>query len=293
MLNTLLSSWGKCAWYNLPRYLNDLSHCSTWFITFKESGMGSSSHATGRNVRGTETQTNKVSCLESHKKGSYKAEVQQMVSQISSKSPEERRPHRIGLRVSYFLRLSLFHPTKEKDGWHEASYCVCLFPDTLQFARHDLRVVYPNKNPCWEHVLMLSDGMWDWKKCRVQPQPWVSGTWNSYTTTAVTSLPETGCLVRKWVFEHDCKCRNSSGRCSSCLKQMVCKGCLIYRSSFPQRSCDLVASVLDGVLGCWFRSAIFFLCGVGRWYTSNSSSWKAFVIRILSRKGSASGNRQV
>lgn len=26
---------------------------------------------------------------------------------------------------------------------------------TLRFARHDVRMVYPNKNPCWEYMLML------------------------------------------------------------------------------------------------------------------------------------------
>lgn len=45
---------------------------------------------------------------------------------------------------------------------------------TLQFVRHDLCAVYPNKNPCWEYMLMLSSGMGDWKKTEfsLNPESW-------------------------------------------------------------------------------------------------------------------------
>lgn len=296
MLNTFLSSWVKCAWYNLPRYINDLSHCSTWFITPKESGVGCSSHAAGRNSRGAETQASSV-LPRITQKGSYKTEVQTLVSQISSKYLEQGRPHRIGLMDSYFLRLSLFHAAKENDGWHEASYCACPFSDTLQFARHDLCVVYPNKNPCWEYMLTLSSGMWDWKKTEfsLSPESWE-------LETAGPQLPLSHCQKQNALWGNKNLNMTAITKTTLLDTAVAWKGWYIKALLFIETLFSLEEMWSDGlclfksVLGCRSRGGCFLPLWSGMWYRSNSSSWKPFVIInffFFLRNGSASGNKQV
>lgn len=188
--------------------------------------MGCCSHNAGGNSRGTETQARKKA--EPHKGVLTKLCFRHwlLICPANTLSRGELT------ELESLSQLSrLFIPCCWRKWWLAPGLCcVCPFSDTLQFAKEDWHVVYPGKNICLECMLTLNSGMWDWKKT-IQLQPWVLGTWNCWSTTAIISLPETECLMRKWQLERDCKYQNNSGRCSSGFKGMVCKGCLIWRNA--------------------------------------------------------------
>lgn len=105
----------------------------------------------------------------------------------------------------------LFHAAEDNDGWHMA-YALSVLSMTLRSLLKKIGMWLTltktfAQNKCWHWVVVCGTG----KKTNLV-WPWVLGTWNSWSTTAITSLPETECLMRKWELERDCKYWNSSGR---------------------------------------------------------------------------------